>query len=1037
MASNPVAANLLMLFFIVGGLWTLREIKQEVFPTFAEDTIEFGMRYPGATPEEVEEGILFPAEEAVRGLDVVDRIESVATEGNGKIKIELAEGVDQNRALQEVKNAIDRVSSFPDEAERPHVGLGLKKKPTIDISISGDLDETSLFALAEGVRGDLLASPQITQIDVRGGRQPEIAIEVPQATLRSLGLTLEDIATAIRKAARDVPGGDVRTAGGEVLLRSAGRRVYASEFADIEIVSRSNGGRIQLGEIAEIRDGFVDSNLLQRSNGMPSIRLSVFQTEEQKPLEIAATVEAYVKEKNTALPENVKLEILGNRSNQFGDRIDLLVRNGIAGLTLVLIVLGLFLDPKLAFWVSMGVPVSIVGALVLLPGLNTTINMISLFAFIVTLGMVVDDAVIVGENIFRKMQEGTPRTQAAIEGAREMVVPVLFAVGTNIIAFAPLLFVPGETGRFFAAIPIVVIAVFVVSLVECLFVLPAHLAHAGVSEPKTRGVLFPLLWLQRKTARGFEFFANRVYEPALRGCLNHRYLASAVFLAALMVIGAWYQSGRIKFRFTPSVQSNRVDAEVIVPFGAPFSETVRVAEHIEQAGIRTAKRLGGQELLRGWTTSSGRGGSNTAEVTFDLVAQGQRDFAAADFASIWREEVGDLAGLESLYFDYEIGPAGSKGLTVELSHPDRLTLELAAADLASALESFRGITDVDDGFAAGKPQIDLSLTPEGRSLGLTLEELGQQIRHAYYGAEALRQQRGRDELKVMVRLPAAERQSIGDFESTIIRTPRGGEMPLLQAAELNYGRAYTSINRVDGRRVLRITANVEPKLANANQVRAELEASVLPSLRSAYPGLSFEFGGAQREETEAMKNLMLGLAVSLILIYALLAALFRSFIRGLIVMTCVPFAVAAAFVGHVVMGYDLSVISVFGIIATAGVVVNGGLVLTVTMIECQRSGRSPREAVFEAGIRRFRLIVLTSLTTFFGLAPMIFETSTQARFLVPMAIALGFGTLISSFVVLLFIPATHLILNDVQQLLARINSRTKETSENYNAVIES
>ncbi len=570
MASNPVAANLLMLFFIIGGLWTLRDIKQEVFPTFAEDTIEFEMRYPGATPEEVEEGILFPAEEAVRGLDVVDRIEATATEGRGAIKIELADGVDRNRALQEVKNAIDRISSFPDEAERPHVGLGLKKKATIDVSIAGDLDEASLFTLAEGVREDLLANPEITQIDVRGGRRPEVSIEVPQTTLLALGLTLEDIAATIRRAARDVPGGDIKTVGGEVLLRSAGRRAYASEYADIEIVRRANGARVRLGDIATIRDGFVEQDQLQRSNGLPSIRLSIFQTEDQKPLEIAAIVEAYVEEKNAVLPETVRLDILGNRSNQFGDRIDLLVKNGIAGLALVLIVLGLFLDPKLAFWVSMGVPVSIVGALILLPGLNTTINMISLFAFIVTLGMVVDDAVIVGENVFRKMKEGMSRTQAAIEGAREMLVPVLFAVGTNIIAFAPLLFVPGETGRFFAAIPIVVIAVFLVSLVECVFVLPAHLAHAGVTDSAKRGILFPLLWLQRQARRGFDLLTTRVYDPFLRLCLTHRYATSAIFLAALMLIGAWYQSGRINFRFTPSVKSNRVDAEVTVPFGAPL-----------------------------------------------------------------------------------------------------------------------------------------------------------------------------------------------------------------------------------------------------------------------------------------------------------------------------------------------------------------------------------------------------------------------------------------------------------------------------------
>jgi multidrug efflux pump subunit AcrB len=1027
MASNHVAANLLMAALLIGGVWTMSHIKQEVFPAFAEDVVEFSMRYPGATPEEVEEGILFPAEESVRGLDFVDRIESSASEGSARMTVELGKGVDQNRALQEVKNAIDRISSFPDEAERPDVGLGLKKKSTLDLSISGDLDEWSLFQLSERVRDDLLAFPEITQIEVRGGRRPEISIEIPRATMRALGLTLDDVAATIRRAARDVPGGDVRTDAGEILLRSTGRRTFASEFADIEIVSEASGARLSLSDIATIEDGFVDSEQLQRSNGFPSVRLSIFQTEEQKPLEISAIVREYVAERSATLPENVTLEVFGDRSKQYGDRIDLLFRNGMLGLILVLVVLGLFLDPKLAFWVSMGIPVSIIGCLILLPALDVTINMISLFAFMITLGMVVDDAVIVGENVYQKINEGLPPIRAAIEGSREMVVPVLFAVSTNIIAFAPMLFVPGETGRFFAAIPFVVIAVFLVSLVECLFVLPAHLAHAVDGKKRSGGLLAPLRWLQGKSSSAFDALTVRIYRPLLASCLTHRYFAAAIFLAALTVMAAWYESGRIKFRFTPSVQSNRVDAEVTVPFGAPFAETVRVAEHIEKAGLRAAHRLGGAEVVQGWTTSSGRGGSNSAEITLDLVGQEQRDFIAADLATAWREEIGNLPGLESLFFDYEIGPAGSKGLTLELSHPDRTTLELAAADLASALESFRGITDVDDGFAAGKPQIDLELTPEGRSLGLSVDLLGQQIRHAYYGAEALRQQRGRDELKVMVRLPKAERRSLNDFESMIILTPKGGEVPLSHAAELHRTRAYTSINRIDGQRVLRITANVEPKLANANQVQADLVADVLPELQANYPGLSFQFGGRQREENEAMANLMSGLLISMVVIFAMLAALFRSYLQGLIVMTCVPFSVAAALFGHVVMGYDLSVVSVFGIIATGGVVVNGGLVLTVAMNQLIRSeGLTLRDAALEAGRRRFRPIMLTSLTTFFGLAPMIFETSTQARFLVPMAIALGFGILISSVVVLLFVPAVHLIAGDVKLLIRRRGANETE-----------
>ena len=1024
MAGNHVAANLLMLFFIAGGVWVAMDIKQEVFPAHESGAISFRMSYPGSTPEEVEEGILFPAEEAVRGLEVVKRIESSATEGSGRMSIELTDGVNESRALQEVKNAIDRVSSFPDDTERYQIGLAVRQRSTMDIAIAGDLDEATLYDFAERTRNELLALPEVTVVQLNGSRDPEIRIEVPQATLRSLGITLDDIAKEIRRAAKDVPGGEVRTSGGGLLLRGAGRRTYASEYADIEIVSNNDGTRVSLGEIADIHDGFEDSDRWRRFNGQRSMTLAVFQTEEQKPLDISRVVTGFVEEKQGRLPDTVSMTILSDRTEIYKDRLKLLFNNGLIGLLLVLLVLGLFLDPKLAFWVSMGIPVAIIGSLMLLPGWDITINMISLFAFIVTLGMVVDDAVIVGENVFRKMQEGMSATRAAIEGGREMVVPVVFAVATNIIAFIPLMFVPGETGKFFAAIPLVVIAVFFISLIECLFVLPAHLAHAGLDHQKGNVLLAPIRWVQRHTSAAFDGFTNYVFAPLLRITLSERYLASAIFIGALMLMGAWFASGRINFRFRPSVEATRVDAEAMVPFGSPFSKVTAVTDQIEAAGKRAIERLGGMKFVEGYTSEAGgRGGPNSIEVNFDLVADTERSFSAAQFTETWREEVGDIAGLESLFFEYEIGPGGAAALTVELSHADRKTLELAATELANTLESYNGITDVDDGFAAGKPQIDLTLTPEGRSLGLSLESLGKQIRHAYYGAEALRQQRNRDEVKVMVRLPESERRSLSDLENMIIHgpPPKNAEIPLAQAAKLHFGRAYTSINRVDGQRVLKITANVVPKVANANKVKEDLEAGPLPELMANHPGLSYRFGGRQRSQNEAMASLTNGLILSLIGIFAALAALFRSYIQGFIVMTCVPFAVSSALLGHVLMGYDLSVVSVFGIIATCGVVVNGGLVLTVTMNEMVKGGMPFREAVFESGRRRFRPIMLTSLTTFFGLAPMIFETSTQARFLVPMAIALGFGILFSSVIVLLFTPALHMIAHDVKRGLQMLH----------------
>jgi multidrug efflux pump subunit AcrB len=567
-----------------------------------------------------------------------------------------------------------------------------------------------------------------------------------------------------------------------------------------------------------------------------------------------------------------------------------------------------------------------------------------------------------------------------------------------------------------------VIVVFSVSFIECMFVLPAHLSHARLmaKSQSKRSLLAFLGRLQLRSSAAFELFTDRVFAPFLDLCLRRRYLTSSVFLGALALVGAYYQSGRINFTFNPSIQSTRVDAEVLVPFGAPFSETKRVADRIEAAGLRAAQRFGGAHVLEGRMNIIGRHGSNAADVNLTLVSEEKRDFSPADFTRVWREEVGDLPGLESLYFEYEVGPSGSAALTIELAHPDRETLESAATQLAEVLETYTGVTDVNDGYAKGKPQIDFTIAPEGRSLGITANELGRQVRSSYYGAEALRQQRGRDEVKVMVRLPEKERRSLFDLEELIIRTPEGGEMPLAQAADIGYGAAYTEINRVNAKRVLNISANVVPELVNVNKVRSDLETGPLPQLVANHPGLTYSFEGRQREEREALAELRKGLYLALLVIFGLIAALFRSYLQGLVVMICVPFAVAGALVGHVIMGYDLSIVSVMGMIALTGVAVNGAIVLTVTLNTSVSAGVPFPKAVLDAGQRRFRPILLTSLTTFFGLAPMILETSTQARFLVPMAISLGFGVLFSSVVVLFQTLATHMILHDVQRLLAWI-----------------
>jgi multidrug efflux pump subunit AcrB len=593
-----------------------------------------------------------------------------------------------------------------------------------------------------------------------------------------------------------------------------------------------------------------------------------------------------------------------------------------------------------------------------------------------------------------------------------MSAVVTFAVVTNIIAFLPLLFVPGSTGRFFSILPAVVISVFLISLLECLFVLPAHLAYRR--RERTGRLLGMVERVPAFFERGLKRFVAGLYAPLLRFSVANRYLTVCVFLSVLVVAYAYWDSGRINFSFRPSIQTDRIDAEVTLPYGAPFEDVRRVARLIEEGGLRAVEKAGGRTVLEGVLTDVGRRGPNTAEVRFTLVPQKERAVTTRRFSELWRQEVGEIAGLESLFFDYLVGPGGSRAINVELTHSDPTTLERAAADLAAALAGYEGVTDIDDGFARGKPQFDFTMRSEGRSLGLDARELGNQVRHAFYGAEALRQQRGRDEVKVKVRLPKSERQSLYNLEGLLIRTPAGGEIPLARAAEIETGRAYTEITRVDGKRVLNVTANVIPGQANENKVLASARAEVLPDLLATYPGLTYSFEGRQREQREALQNLLGGFAFAVLGIFTLLAILFRSYIQAVLVMVSILFGMASALAGHVIMGFDLSIISVFGMIALCGVVINGGLVLTVTANRLRDGGEPSHEAAVSAGVRRFRPIMLTAITTFFGLAPMIFETSVQARFLVPMAISLGYGILFTTVVILLLTPALYAIHHDIQ-----------------------
>ncbi|MBC8414095.1 MAG: efflux RND transporter permease subunit [Nitrospira sp.] len=1014
MAKNSVAANILMFVLVIGGLIIMSGIKQEVFPEYDLDIVNVSVSYPGASPEEVEEGIILAIEEEIREFEEIERVTSKASEGRASVVVELLAGVDADKVVQDIKNSVDRISSMPDDAERPVISLQKRRREVLRIALYGDVAERPLFYFAQGLREELLDIPSVTQVELRGVREPEISIEVPQALLRAHGLTLEEIAGIIRTSSLDLPAGGIKASGGEILLRTSEGRDFASEFANIPLVSKPDGTVVTVGDIAQIQDKFAESDREAYFNGKRAVLVYVYRTGEQTPIQISADVREFLDYFKTALPEGVNLDIYNDRSELYQDRLNLLMRNGILGLVLVMITLGLFMETRLAFWVSMGIPISIIGSFLILKYIGGSVNMVSLFAFIITLGIVVDDAVVVGENIFHKREQGLSPLDASIAGVREMSTVILFAVLTNIIAFLPLMFVPGSTGKFFAILPAVVVAVFSISLVECLFILPAHLAY---HRRKVSGGILATIdrvpqWFEKVLAG----FIAKYYRPLVSFAVKNRYLTTIIFMAVLSVVYAYWDSGRIDFSFRPKIQTDRIDAEVTLPFGAPIEDVRRIARIIEEGGLRAIEKSGGKDILEGVMTEIGRRGANTAEVSFFLVPQGERSITTRKFSTLWRSEVGEIAGLESLFFDYLIGPGGSSAINIELTHPDPVTLESAASELAGALSDYDGVTDIDDGYARGKTQFDFSLTSEGRSLGLMPRELGTQVRHAFHGAEALRKQRGRDEVRVKVRLPETERVSLYDLEGLMIRLPQGGEIPLARAAAMKSGRAYTEINRVDGRRVLNVTGNVIQGMANENKVLASVKAEFMPKFISKYPGLKYSFEGRERERRKAFKQLLAGLGFALLGIFTLLAALFRSYVQAIFVMVSILFGLASAVVGHVLMGYELSIISMFGMIALCGIVINGGLVLTVTANRMCDNGSSDEESAINAGARRFRPIILTALTTFIGLAPMIFETSVQARFLIPMAISLGYGILFTTFVILLLTPALYVIQKDLYKM---------------------
>jgi multidrug efflux pump subunit AcrB len=1042
-AGNRVAANLLMLFFVVAGLVTAMTMKLEVFPETALDLISIEVPYPGASPSEVEEAIVQRVEEAVAGLAGIDRITSQAVENLGRVTIEVVKGWDLQKLLDEVKSAVDRITGFPEEAEKPIVREVTRRTQVISVAVFGEQPEATLKAVAERLKDGLVSLPEVTTADLLGVRPREVHVEISEETLRRHGLTLEQVAQAISRSSLDLPAGSVKGEAGEILVRAKGRKYRAEDYAEVTLISRTDGSRLRLGEIATLRDGFPDTDLFVRFQGEPAAFIQVYRVADQNALDVARAVKEYVEQVRPSLPPGIGIRFFNDRSETLQSRLDLLVRNMSIGLGLVCLILGMFLNARLAFWVALGIPVSFLAGIWALPWFDVSINMISLFSFIMVLGIVVDDAIIIGEHIFTRRERGEAPLSAAVDGTVSIGRPVIFSVLTTIAAFWPLLMAGGMMGKIMRNIPIVVILVLTASLIESLLILPCHLAHSRITPADRTRPRRP-----SRSARWLKRLIDGPYRRLLLLCLRWRYANAAVGISVLLLCAGVIAGGHLKFVFFPKVEGDFLTANLTMPADTPVERTLEVLDRLEQAAREViseadAERPGdAPSLLRytlvtaglqggGGHMSDTSTGGHLGQVRIQLLPGEQREISTNALAARWRERVGPIPDAEELTFSGELFRPGNP-IELHLSADDEEVLLRAAEELESRLADFDGVFGIGDSFTRGKVELQLSLKPSARSLGLTLGDLALQVRHALYGAEALRFQRDKDEVKVLVRYPESERRSLADLRRIRIRTRDGREIPFREVAQARLDQGYSTIERTQQRRVIKVYADVNPEKANANELRETLAKEVLPELQGKFPGLFYSMEGEGREQAQSMADMMRGFLVALSLIYALLAVPFKSFGQPLIVMLAIPFGLIGALLGHMLMGLEASMLSLFGMVGLSGVVVNDSLVLVDAANTLRREhGLSPFQAIAEAGPMRFRAIVLTSLTTFGGLTPMILEKSLQAQFLIPMAVSLGFGVLCATGITLLLIPSFYLIREDIDGLFRGSRGRSDEGSEHH------
>ncbi len=1033
--NNKVVSNLLMILIIITGATAIPMLKMEVFPEIDLNIINVTAVYPGATPTDVEEAICIKIEERLQGLDGVKKVTSNASENVGNINIEIISGQDPNEMLDKIKAKVDAIDTFPENVEKPICRKIAGSNPVISVAVHGDLDDNSLNKLTEDIKDEIDGLPEVTFTSIVADLENEIKINIKESALRKYNLSFQQIARSIQEWSLNMPSGTIKTQDGEILIRSNNQGYTVYDFSKIPVIINPNGSIVYLGDISEIKDTFSDQFELDfQFNGGKANLITVFRVGNQNALDVSAAVKEFVETKNQELPASVKVTAWDDEARILSGRIETIVRNAQQGFMLVILVLALFLKPKLAFWVSLGIPISFMGGFWLFAPLDLSINMLSLFTFILVLGIVVDDAIVVGENIALFKERGMNPVDAAVKGAMQVATPVFFAVLTTMVTFSPMLAVEGEIGSIWRIFPLVVISVLVWSLIESLTILPAHLAHSSDDEPKNPILLMvSKKWghMQDRIVKGLDHVRHNIYRPILIKAVNHPF--SALSFAAgifILTIGIML-SGILKFSFFPAVEDDLAIATIEYPSGTPIEVTRKgydkleesakileselIEEFPDQAVIRNRlSTIGYLPMLT--KTSRGPGnldalfvGPNMAEVALELAPSENRTISTEEIVRKWRSIMPDLPGVKELSFKSDLFSAGDP-INIQLSSKYIDDLVLAKNELKAQLVRFPGVFDVSDTYNIGKEEISINLLPAAKNYGVNMMMVANQVRQAFYGLEVQTIQRGRNELKVMLQYPEDQRSSISDLENMMILTPTGSTIPVRQIAQLEIGEGLASIERKNRKRSINVTADVDLTVTNSNEVIATVMSSIMPKILQQYNSVAYSLEGEQQEQGENLRSLGKNFVLAMLVVYMLLAIPFKSYFQPLVVMSSIPFGMTGAVLGHIFLGLNLSVLSMMGIVALTGVVVNDSLVMVDFINRYRAEGNSIKDAVLEAGPRRFRPIFLTSLTTFVGLVPLILEKSTQAKFMIPMAVSLSFGVLFATAITLLLVPVSYLTL---------------------------